>query len=225
MTLLTSLLPVIILNSRTIILLSVPLFALFSLYLFESISMNDNVTLLTANEGFMRGHLEVIAENNNGIFSYQQSDNKIVTHGENCMLKMLFGPAGGDTVGTLVCIGEINAGFHFIGLGETGGPSSAFVDGDEDLRDPADEAGLSAVQIGTIVWTNSTDGSFGTVVISATFTNTGATEVVNEAGLFNSTTVATNGMFAGNNFANVTLNNGDDITINWTVEVGEATVP
>jgi len=170
--------------------------------------------------------MEVIATDSEGnIFSYEQSDNKIVTRAENCVAKMVFGSLGGGTVGNTACIGAITSGYQFIALGETGGPSSAFVDGDLDLRDPADEAGLSAPLRGTVTYTNSTDASFSSTLISSQFTNTGATEVVNEAGLFNSTTVATNGMFAGNNFANVTLNNGDDITINWTVEIGEATVP
>jgi len=173
----------------------------------------------------MRGHMEVIANNEDGIFYYHQSPNKIVTHGENCMAKMLFGNDGGDEVGTVVCVGIINAGWNFIGLGETGGPSSAFVDGDTGLRDPADSAGLNTNTQGTITWTNSTGGSFQTTLISVQFTNTGATEVVNEAGMFNGTAGANTSMFAGNNFANVTLNNGDDITINWTFEIGEATVP
>ncbi len=211
--------------NKALWLLPIVITTVFSVYLFENISMSDSVTMTTANQAFMRGHVEVTASNDNGVFAYQQGDNKIVTHGENCVLKMIFGSLGGDTVGTVVCIGAIDAGFRYIGLGETGTASTPFVDGDTDLRDPADEAGLSAVKIGTVAWTNSTGGSFGSVIISAQFTNTGATEVVNEAGLFNGTTASTNGMFAGNNFANVTLNNGDDITINWTVEVGEATVP
>jgi len=204
--------------------LPVVIATVFSVYLYEDLTIESNVAAAVSH-AFMRGHMEVIASNDYGVFSYQQGDNKIVTHGENCVLKMIFGAAGGDTIGTVVCIGEINAGFHFIGLGETGGASTPFVDGDTDLRDPADSAGLSAVKVGSITWTNSTGGSFGSVLISANFVNTGASEVVNEAGLFNGTTAATNGMFAGNNFVNVTLNTNDDITINWTVEVGEATVP
>jgi len=205
----------------------IPFFALatiFTVYLYENVTIESNIAS-TVSHAFMRGHMEVIASHPNGdIFSYQQSPNKIVTHGENCVLKMMFAD-GPESVGTVVCVGAITDGFYYIGLGETGGPSAAFVDGDVDLRDPADEAGLSAVIAGSRTFTNSTDASFGSVLISAQFTNTGATETVNEAGLFNSTTVATNGMLAGNNFVNVTLNNGDDITINWTVEVGEATVP
>ncbi len=204
-----------------------PLFvgAVFSVYLYETISVNDRVSLFAASQGIMKGHTEIIASNENGVFSYQQLPNKIVTHGENCMAKMLFGAAGGDELGGTVCVGIINAGWNFIGLGETGTASFAFVDGDTGLRDPADEAGLSANIAGTITWTNSTGGSFQTTLISAQFTNTGATEVVNEAGLFNGTAGANTSMFAGNNFSNVTLNNGDDITINWTFEIGEATVP
>jgi len=215
-----------ILNSRKLLLTAIPLLAIsaiFTVYLYENLSMSDGVIL--ASQGIMRGNMEVIASNDKGVFFYYQSPNKIVTHGENCMAKMLFGTLGGDEPGTVVCIGIINAGWNFIGLGETGGPTTPFVDGDTGLRDPADEAGLSANIAGTITWTNSTGGSFQTTLISAQFTNTGATEVVNEAGLFNGTAGGNTSMFAGNNFANVTLNNGDDITINWTFEIGEAAVP
>ena len=211
-----------------ITLVSIVLFTgIFSVYLYETLTLDAKSTSFLSGSSivFMRGHTEIIASNENGVFSYEQSNNKIVTHGENCMAKMLFGSQGGDQVGTTVCIGIINAGWNYIGIGETGGASSAFVDADTGLRDPADEAGLSANKQGTITSTNSTTGSFQTTLISATFTNTGATEVVNEAGLFNGTAGANTSMFAGNNFANVTLNNGDDITINWTFEIGEATVP
>jgi len=206
-----------------IIPLVIPL--LFAIYLYEDLTIESDVGAAISH-AFIRGHVEVIAAHPDGtVFSYQQGENLIVTHGENCVLKMMFGAAGGDTIGTVVCIGEINAGWHFIGLGETGSASTPFVDGDTDLRDPADSAGLSAVKVGTVTFTNSTDTSFGSVLISANFVNTGASEVVNEAGLFNGTAVATNGMLAGNNFVNVTLNTNDDITINWTVEVGDAPVP
>lgn len=215
----------VIVNKLLLLFPLVAIASIFSVYLFENLSMTDNVALYSTSQGFMRGHIEVIASNENGVFSYSQSDNKIVTHGENCMAKMLFGAAGGDEAGTVVCDGAINVGWNFIGLGETGEATKVFVDGDTGLRDPADSAGLSANVAATVTWTNSTGGSFATILLSNQFTNTGATEVVNEAALFNGTAGANTSMFAGNNFANVTLNNGDDITINWTVEIGEATVP
>lgn len=210
--------------NKAIWLLPIVITTVFSVYLFENISISDNVDAST--QAFIRGHMVIIASDTDGnIYSYEQSDNKIVTRAENCVAKMVFGFDGGATVGNTACIGLIDSGYQFIALGVTGGPSSAFVDGDLDLRSPATQAGLINPIRGTVTYTNSTDASFSSTLISAQFTNTGATETVNEAGLFNSTTVSTNGMFAGNNFANVTLNNGDDITINWTVEIGEATVP
>ncbi len=110
-----------------ITLVSIILFSgIFSVYLFESLTLDAKSTsfLSGSSIAFMRGHTEIIASNENGVFSYQQSDNKIVTHGENCMAKMIFGASGGDELGGTVCVGIINAGWNFIGLGETGTASN-----------------------------------------------------------------------------------------------------
>lgn len=171
----------------------------------------------------VRDNVEIIVKDQYGkIVFYDTTHNKVVTHGENCAAKMLFGTSGGDEVGSTVCVGAINQGFNVIQLGES---STAVADTDVDLVDQADETGLTGYTQGTIAWTNSTTGSYSTVVISATFTNTGATETIREVGLFNSTTAATNGMYARAVVSDAVVANGDDITINWTFETGAATVP
>ena len=62
------------------------------------------------------------------------------------------------------------------------------------------------------------------LVLSKTFTFDGAggrAHAIGESGLFNSTTaIDTNGMLARQTFTDVSLSNGDSITITWTFTVG-----
>ena len=176
----------------------------------DEVAIADNVEFILKDS---HGNIKQIATNHN----------KVVTHGENCVAKMIFGQSGGDEAGTSVCVGAINSGFNVIQLGES---ATAVSDGDINLVDPADEAGLSGPQQGSITWTNSTNGSFSTVVISKVFTNTGSSETINEAGIFNSTTSSTNGMYARVTAPSpFVVANGDTLTVNWTFETGSAAVP
>jgi len=175
----------------------------------ESVGFVDNVSI-------------VIRDGSGNITHEETVHNKVLTHGENCVSKMIFGVSGGDESGNDVCIGIINAGFRYIGLGE-GTTSPA--DTDTDLENAADESGLSTPLLSTAVWTNSTTSSFNTVVLSATFTNAGSSEDISEAVLFNATDSSTRGAYARATFTPATVTNGGDITINWTFETGEAAVP
>lgn len=171
----------------------------------------------------LKGFVEVIHTDKEGnVKNYFKTPNKVVTHGEICAAKMLFGVSGGDETGTTACIGAINAGFRYIGLGEG---TTAAADADTDLENPADESGLSTPLLSTAVWTNSTTGSFNTIVLSATFTNSGSSETISEVALLNATDNTTRGMYARNVFSGIALATSDDLTINWTQELGEATVP
>ena len=162
-----------------------------------------------------------LRDKDGNIIKQETSHNKVVTHGENCVAKMIFGGAG--TAGNSVCTGALTGAWDVIQIGES---ATAVADGDTNLVDPADETGLTGYHQGTVAWTNSTNGSFSTVVISISVTNTGASENINEAGLFNSTTAATNGMYARVTAPSTfTVANGDTLDVNWTFETGEATVP
>ena len=95
---------------------------------------------------------------------------------------------------------------------------------DVDLDDPADSAGLSTPLLGAATWTNST-GTGGTsnavVVIAATFTNSGASETIQGAGLLNATDAATRSMFAHKlAAAPATVDTTDTLTATWTITVG-----
>lgn len=194
---------------------------------------SDNPTLKITTEkkvrpnfneaSFSKGFVEIIHTDSNGnILNHIKQHNLIVTHGENCVAKMMFGLSGGDETGSTVCVGELNNGFNYIGLGE--GTTSP-TDGDIDLENPADETGLSTPLQGSLTFTNSTNGSFFSVDISATFTNTGASENISEIALLNDTSVSTRGMFARNTFTPITVNTSDDITVIWTQQYGKGTLP
>lgn len=171
----------------------------------------------------LRDNVEIIVRDSQGNIKYHDTThNKVVTLGENCVAKMIFGYSGGDQVGTTVCIGELNNGFNYIALGES---STAVADGDTTLVDVADETGLATPLQATISWTNSTDGSYSTVLLSKQFTNSGSSETIREVGLFNGNNPASDKMYARAVTSDYVIANGDDITVNWSFETGSAAVP
>jgi hypothetical protein len=211
------------------LLLLIPLVAIAAISPLFLLEAENNLDVLTLDNSKgkdpvgIKDNVEIIVRDPNGNITYRETvHNKVVTHGENCVAKMIFGDVGGDESGTVVCIGTINAGFNFIGLGED---NTAVADSDTDIINPADEPGLSTPIRGTITWTNSTNGSYSSVLISSTFTNAGSSETIEEVGLFNATSSTTRGMYARALTGSAVVANGADITINWTFETGSAAVP
>ncbi len=183
---------------------------------------------MEAQEGVIgTGHYTITVQDKFGVTkSIRQFDNAVVNTGENCIAKMMFGSDGGDQVGDSVCIGQISQGFRYFGLDED--PQVLVVD--KDLRDPADEAGLSALAKAGITWnqnsTASTDAlSKVTVRLSHVFTNTGASETIQSVGLFNDTSQSTRSMLSKANFTSVVVANLDTLTVNYDFEIGGGTVP
>lgn len=188
----------------------------------------DSTSLGTA--GYITGHVTTTLTDAAGnIKEYRQSDNQIVNTGESCVTKLLFGAAGGDTVASGVCTGEFNDGFRYIGIGNyttsVNGTNTALGQEYRSTSVPSLARG-----VGSVVMTNSTgtDGatvSFGKAVISRTFTCTHCSipQVVAESGLFNGTSVNNTPMFARQTFTGITMNNGDSLTVQWTINVGGTT--
>lgn len=206
-------------NKRYLPLLSIiPAILLISLS--DSMSFSDSVQT-ESNFGFV-GHLTMEVQDQYGnIKSYSQGDNVVVNNGENCAMKLLFAATGGDASGNTVCTGTIDAGFRYIGLDEGAGP---YGEDDIDLDDEADSAGLTPALLSAATWTNST-GTGGTsnavVVMTATFTNAGASETIYGAGLFNATSTSTRGMFAHKLAASsATVDTLDTLTATWTITAG-----
>lgn len=179
-----------------------------------------------ATSGLLSGHLTLEVRDSDGnLKAYRESDNIIVANAEDCVSRALFAPAGysaGSGSSGTHCIGAISQPFAFIALG-TG--STAETNADNDMQAQTVATGL-AITLGTITQTNSTGaaGQSASTLISNAFTNTsGGTVNVSEAGLFNSTDTATNGMLAHKVFTAVSVANGDQLTVNWTVNMGNTT--
>lgn len=174
----------------------------------------------TTNQDGMKltGHITLIATDSNGnIKAYRQTDNIVVNNGADCVVKLLFG--GSTTRGVAsgtgtTCTGSLTTPFNVIAIG-TSGTAEAATDrklGAEILT--GTDAGLARTA-GAITYTNSSAGTAATT-ISNQFT-AGTTQGVQESGLFNSTTVATGGLFAHKVFTTINLVSGDKLTVTWTV--------
>ena len=180
------------------------------------------VTSNTAN-GLMMGHLVVEAHDENGnLTAYRQSDNEVVDDGEQCILKMLFNSAANDrgAAGAQACSGANTSAWDIIAI-RTGSTAAA----DTDLllgNETSTTAGLERAKTESKTWTNGTGATTTKIVLSKQFTlATGASDhTIAESGLFNDTTVDTNGMLARLTFTGVALSAGDSITITWTFTVG-----
>jgi hypothetical protein len=208
-----------ILNKRYLPLLSLVLLPAFiSISLSDSISFSDSVN--TEQRAYIYGHLVLEVKDQFGNTKYySQGDNVVVNNGENCASKLLFQAVTG-AAGSTVCAGANTVGFRYIGLEES---ATAVAEDDTGLNDPADSAGLSTPLFGSATWTNSTGtgGSSNAIVaIAATFTNSGASETIQGAGLFNSTTT-TQGMFAHKlAAAPATVDTTNTLTATWTITIG-----
>ncbi len=179
---------------------------------------------------YMTGHVTTIVKDISGnIKAYRQGDNAVVNNGKNCVAKYLF--AAGSTRGAVsslgsLCAGALSAPFTAIAIGNGSGVVSPATT-DYRLSKEVGGNGLDR-QLGTVTWTNATASASATTLIQATFgpwtgVGSAATTVIQEAGLFNSTTdnSTTSGMFAHLNISSPpTLNPGDSVTIKYTVNVG-----
>lgn len=178
----------------------------------------------------MIGHVTTIVTDANGnIKSYRQTDNTVVNNGKDCVTKLLFG--GGSTggrgvAGLATCVGALTQPFNVIAVGNgTGAVTPATTDFRLAKEAGGGSTGL-ARQTGTITYTNATGSASSTVLIQATFGplsgQRSAGTQVTESGLFNSTTdnSTTGGMFAHQGISSIALNNGDSLTIKWTINTG-----
>ncbi|CAE6488749.1 conserved exported hypothetical protein [Candidatus Nitrosotenuis uzonensis] len=193
---------------------------LFSSTIFGITGIKSDAQTSTTATGLITGHVvTTLTDSDGNIKAYRQSDNLIVNNGENCVSKMLFGASGGGSTGSNVCTGAITEGFRYIAIGNS---STAVTSADTGLGAELTASGLGA-KFSTITWTNSTGSGSGTTaqaVMAATFTNSGSTQAVRESGLFNGTNASTNGMFARQTFSDITMNNGDSLTVQWTINIG-----
>ncbi|MEM3064198.1 MAG: hypothetical protein QW177_02380 [Candidatus Nitrosotenuis sp.] len=200
---------------------------LFGSTIFGITGIKNNAQSTAAAAGLITGHVvTTLTDPDGNIKAYRQSDNIIVNNGENCVAKMLFGAAGGDTVSTGVCTGEISDGFRYIGIGNyttnVNGTNTSL--GNE--YSAAKGVPSLARGVATVIMTNSTGatGSFASVQLTKTFTSSQSNpQTVTESGLFNNTSIASGAMFSRQTFSPITMNNGDSLTVQWTISIGGTT--
>ena len=185
--------------------------------------------------GLMMGHLTVEAHDEGGdLIAYRQTDNEVVDDGEQCILKMLFATtdstAGrGGYTSTTACTGALTGAWDVIAIG-TDNDNSPYNSADATVIDKlvllgnetSTSMGLERGTATTKTWTNGTSNTTTKIVLSKTFTSNAGSDphLIGESGLFNSTTADANGMLARQTFTDVSLSNGDSITITWTFTVG-----
>ena len=175
---------------------------------------------------YLLGHATVTVTDANGnIKAYRQSDNAVSNTGKDCVAKYLF--AAGSTRGAAgsasLCGGALTAPFTAIAIGN-GSSAPTIAAADTRLGKEAGGNGLDRIQ-GLVTFTNATASASAITLIQGTFGpwTGGTTTVIQEAGLFNTTTdnSTTGGMFAHILIPSPpTLNPGDSITIKYTVNVG-----
>jgi hypothetical protein len=134
----------------------------------------------------------------------------------------------------VIAIGDCNLTANCSGLAFGAGDGTAYDVGalvpaqDKLVRLGNETNTVNGLQRGmatTITWHNGTGDTATKIVLAKTFTMGGAsstTHEIGESGLFNSTTFGTGeqGMLARQMFTDVSLSNGDSITVTWTFTVG-----
>ncbi len=164
----------------------------------------------------MLGHLTLVATDSDGhIKSYQQTDNLITRRGHNCFAQELFYDplaAGGSPT----CGGDPGL-FSAIAIGTGTGQAET----DNALNAETGNSGLTPAADPSVTVGDDTDGNGATAQVGVTFTSTfaGATSI-SEAGIFNSTTTGgQTQMLAYQDFTAISLDNGDSLTVTWTITV------
>ena len=174
----------------------------------------------------MSGYLTVEAFDEAGnLKAVRTSDNIITNQGENCALRMLFTSAASHaSTGSTVCTGALTSPFTWIAVGTGLTQEDA---AQLQLTTESTTLGLGRAPATTVTWTNSTGSGQDTdaeIQLAKTFSVSGGSATITEAGLFNSTlAVDTDAMFARKTFSGVTVNDGDSLTVTWTIKVGNTT--
>ena len=187
----------------------------FGVYGFQSFNLGESQTSSINSEGpHIAGHVTMFVTGPDGsITAYRQSDNIIVNQGVDCANKALFAPTTGIATSCSGSPGTFNV--LALGTGINGNTRS-----DLNLNAETTAPGLARAIASTVNATAAPAGGTSKVSLSHTFTNTsGGTVTITEAGLFNSTNRANDGMFAEEPVSSMVLNNNDALTVKWTISL------
>ena len=172
------------------------------------------------------GHLMVEVKDADGnIKAVREADNVITQTGENCALRALFQANSLSGTGSTVCTGAVSQPWNYIAVG-TG--QTQEVGTQQTLVTELAANGLTRAQANSVIWTNSTGaegepGQAAQIQLSRTFTVSGSPGTIYEAGLFNGTDDGTDSMFARKTFSGVSVGDGDSLTVQWTISIGNTT--
>ena len=171
-------------------------------------------TSTTMESGYMLGHITLtVADANGNIKSYIQTDNRVLDQGEACAVKRTFSTAA---TGSGDCGGTATNAFDVIALGTS---STAEADNDIALGAETSASGLVRAAASSATVTDDSDGSQGAkIALVKAFTNTSAGTVnIAESGIFNSTSVDADGIFARKVFTAIPVAVNDALTVTWTI--------
>lgn len=192
---------------------------LFSSTIFGINNSESDIQTSTSATGLMTGHVTTTVTGADGnVKAYRQSDNIIVQTGENCTVGKLF------VSGTMSGCGNTADRFTFIAIGNTttGAVSRASTNLTTGEGVEHNAGGLVRTNATTITPTAADGSNFARVVLSNTFTNTSPnSQAVTQSGLFNA--VSSGDLFARQHFSTITMNNGDSLTVQWTINIGGQT--
>lgn len=165
----------------------------------------------------MLGHVTLMVTDVQGhIKEYRQGDNTVVTIGKSCVGARIFGPS------STACASPGTTSYNVLAVGTGGSPPTQ--PATSAIRLVTETTSPSSMVRGTATTDTMVDATGATaaiVTLSKQFTNNAAGTInVNEAGVFNGTTVASAGMFSAQTFTAIGLNQNDALTVTWTINVG-----
>lgn len=171
----------------------------------NSFGTNDASTLDSSS--FMVGHITLTAHDEYGnIKQYIQTDNVVLNTADNCISEKIFTLTSGTG-----CTLADNYDFIHIGTGGDAG------DEVETAVDPLPNTYNDSAQASTIVLTNATSTGGATTVLTATFTDVGAT--IDEAAIRNALASGAGNPLAYQDFTDIVLGGTDDLTVEWTITI------
>ncbi len=190
---------------RKLLLFVIPLLTVFSIFLYEEISIEDHIETPQ-----FKGMITIWQHNAQGdITAYRQSSNLVVTQGENTAADLLFPDINFNANAT-------DSKFNVLHIG-TG--STAPVDGNTGIETVIGGS-CARVQDATVTGTASTDGNSAEIMIQVDFLGNNCPGTITEAATFNSLgAVGAGEMLNRLTFAGLAVGAGDTLTVqmNFTI--------
>jgi len=172
----------------------------------------------------MLGHITLTATDPDGkIISYIQTDNVIVSVGENCVAESIFDVATNDVTHKCTGVGVHDSGnglkdggFTSIAIGTVGALNS------ETEADVALMGEIFRIQdtIPDVIDSDGTVGSTAVVTLTSEFTATADGTIIVESGIFDDPTDNTGNMLARKTFNPISLAIDDKLTVEWEITIG-----